>query len=62
MDLSELRSRLSRHSQEHLLRHWDRLDEDGKARLYRDVDSIDLEEVDLVYKEAMGGGRWASPV
>ncbi len=57
MDVSKLRERLLAHGQEHLLHHWDRLDEDGKARLYKDLDQIDYSKMATTFKKAMQSGE-----
>jgi UDP-N-acetylglucosamine/UDP-N-acetylgalactosamine diphosphorylase len=41
-----LRERLSAHGQEHVMRFWDGLDGEGRERLLRDVQSIDLDQLD----------------
>ena len=42
MDVEKLKQGLKENDQEHLLKFWDKLDEEEKARLYADIRSIDL--------------------
>ncbi|MDP6540235.1 MAG: UDPGP type 1 family protein [Planctomycetota bacterium] len=41
----ELRSACERYDQEHLLRHWDDLDEDGRSQLADQIRAVDLDHV-----------------
>ena len=50
-----LLDRLRRHGQEHLLRWWGELDDDGRARLASDVASIDFEQLDRLIAELVQG-------
>ena len=40
-----LKQRLAAHGQDQLLRFWDELDADGRARLARQVEAIDLDQL-----------------
>ncbi len=42
----QLRAALAEHGQEQLLRFWDELDGDGRARLEHDLRSLDLDLLD----------------
>ncbi len=53
MDVDTLRSRLEAAGQEQLLKYWDTLDDEQKTLLYKDVSSIDVEEVNSFYKQCM---------
>jgi UDP-N-acetylglucosamine/UDP-N-acetylgalactosamine diphosphorylase len=53
--VSELRARLERHGQEHLLRFWDELDDSARARLAVEVGEIDLDLVDSLVATLVDG-------
>ena len=58
ISLSQARQRLAAHGQEHLLRFYDELDQDGKTRLLRDIESLDLDRIDeLVRCHVLGRGQ-----
>ncbi len=61
---SRLRAALSKRdpSQEHLLGHWERLDEAGRAALAKDIDSVDFEEMEDTFRRAMTGSDDGSSV
>ena len=44
-----LRAALAEHGQEQLLRFWDELDDAGRARLERDLRSLDLDLLDELW-------------
>ena len=48
MNLSEARSLLAAHGQDHVLRFWDRLDDDARASLLSQVAALDLAAVDAM--------------
>ena len=48
MDFSGLRSTLEQFGQEHLLQHWDQLNEADQWTLYEDLKSIDFAEMNHV--------------
>jgi len=50
MDISALRTELQTHEQQHLLAHWDNLTSEEKARLYKDLKSINYAEVKGFFK------------
>lgn len=47
--LESLKARLAAHGQEHVLRTWDELDEAGRARLRRQLDTIDLDWLEQAF-------------
>src|SRR3954463_13523379 len=50
-----LRQRLARHGQEHVLRFWDELDEEGRARLAGQLETLDLDQLDALIEELVRG-------
>jgi UDP-N-acetylglucosamine/UDP-N-acetylgalactosamine diphosphorylase len=50
-----LRQRLARHGQEHVLRFWDELDQDGRARLAGQLETLDLDQLDALIEELVRG-------
>ena len=58
--LQEARRRLRSHDQEHLLAHWDRLDDTARQSLLAQVAELDFDEIarmqDLLADRAPGGG------
>ena len=48
MDFCGLRSTLEHYGQEHLLQHWDQLNEADQWTLYEDLRSIDFAEMNHV--------------
>src|SRR5262245_57260173 len=46
----DLHQRLNRHHQEHVLAHWDRLDDTGRATLLRQVQGLDLDLLTRLYE------------
>lgn len=46
MTFEDARRLLTQHDQEHVLRFWDRLDEDGQARLLRQIEDLDFEAIE----------------
>ena len=47
-----LKEKLVRYGQEHLFKYWDELTDDQKKTLIRDIDEINLEEVQSFFKRA----------
>src|SRR5262245_36186652 len=63
----ELRQRLRRHGQEHLLAHWGALDDERRAGLLRQVQALDLDQLTRLYarraeKAAVPGPERIAPV
>ncbi len=54
---ADLRAALAAHGQEHLLRFWDELDDDGRGRLERDLRSLDLDLLDRLVATLVRGGE-----
>ncbi|XP_067654818.1 UDP-N-acetylhexosamine pyrophosphorylase-like [Haliotis asinina] len=52
MDIDGLRSTLNKYGQGHLLRFWDGLSAEDKEHFYKELTSIDYEEVTTFYKNA----------
>jgi UDP-N-acetylglucosamine/UDP-N-acetylgalactosamine diphosphorylase len=64
---ADLHQRLRRHGQEHLLAHWDGLDDARRAGLLRQVQALDLEQLTRLYarrgeKSAVPGPERIAPV
>jgi UDP-N-acetylglucosamine/UDP-N-acetylgalactosamine diphosphorylase len=57
---SELRERLQRFGQEHLLQFWDELDESARGRLKAQIEAIDLERISQLFREGAGSCDWAA--
>jgi UDP-N-acetylglucosamine/UDP-N-acetylgalactosamine diphosphorylase len=56
-----LAKRLEQHGQSHLLRWWGELDQEQRARLAREVASIDFDQLDRLIGELVQGGGPAPP-
>jgi UDP-N-acetylglucosamine/UDP-N-acetylgalactosamine diphosphorylase len=56
-----LRERLAAHAQEGVLRFWDELDEDGRARLASELEALDLDQLDELI-ETLVRGEAAAPI
>ena len=48
MDLTKLEAILRLYNQSHLLRHWDQLNQADQVTLYKDLSSINYDEMDTV--------------
>ena len=48
MDLTKLEATLRLYDQSHLMRHWDQLNPADKVALYKDLSSINYDEMDMV--------------
>jgi UDP-N-acetylglucosamine/UDP-N-acetylgalactosamine diphosphorylase len=55
----QLAARLKPHHQEHLLRFWDGLDADGRTRLARQIERIDLQQIATLFNGAAQSQDWA---
>lgn len=53
MDIASLKSRLASNDQEHLLKYWDDLSNEEKEQLYKELNSLDYEEINKDFKTAM---------
>jgi UDP-N-acetylglucosamine/UDP-N-acetylgalactosamine diphosphorylase len=51
LDLETARRRLAAHHQEHVLRYWDRLDEEERRELLRQLEAVDLDWLERVMGE-----------
>jgi UDP-N-acetylglucosamine/UDP-N-acetylgalactosamine diphosphorylase len=58
--IDETRERLRRHGQEQLLRFWDDLSADERAALAADIDSVDFELIERLFREESAGEDWAA--
>src|SRR3954447_4544555 len=56
-----LRERLAAHGQEGVLRFWDELDEDGRARLASELEALDLDQLDELI-ETLVRGEAGAPI
>ena len=56
-----VRARLAKHGQEHLLTFWDQLDEQGRAALLADIESIDLDGFDGAWAQSSTGEHSVNP-
>ncbi len=56
-----LASRLARHGQDHLLRFWNDLDADARARLLSEIDRIDFDQVDRLVATLVQGSASTVP-
>jgi UDP-N-acetylglucosamine/UDP-N-acetylgalactosamine diphosphorylase len=55
----QLESKLARHNQQHVLRFWDELDDAGRGKLARQIEDVDLELIDALYKGDIDQPDWA---
>ncbi|XP_068703514.1 UDP-N-acetylhexosamine pyrophosphorylase-like [Montipora foliosa] len=53
MDVDSLKTDLKESNQDHLLNHWDSLDDDQKLAFYRDLRNIDFAEVNRYFEKTM---------
>ncbi|XP_064602174.1 UDP-N-acetylhexosamine pyrophosphorylase-like isoform X2 [Liolophura sinensis] len=60
MDISSLKSQLSEHGQEHVLKFWDSLTEAQKQTLYKELSSINVAQVGEYFKNAQATLQAAS--
>ena len=56
---SDLESRLAPHNQQHLLRFWDELDDNGRQQLAAQIENIDFELIDSLYRGNVDQPDWA---
>ena len=52
MDSNGLKAHLKEYGQDHLLQHWQRLDESEKASLYKDIKDVDFKKLSKLWKQA----------
>lgn len=50
MELEEIKTILKKYNQEHLLEHYDKLDENSKHKLLREIENIDFELMTSLYR------------
>ena len=53
MDVNGLKNKLESSNQGHLLQYWDKLSEDEKKKLYKELNSLNYEEINRYFKAAM---------
>ncbi|KAJ8299261.1 hypothetical protein KUTeg_023321 [Tegillarca granosa] len=53
MNIESLKSRLASNGQEHLLNYWDDLSNEEKEQFYKELNSLDYEEINRDFKTAM---------
>lgn len=52
IDIEQLKEKLTRYGQEHLLRFWDELNDEERNHLVVDIKELNLEEVQQFFKRA----------
>lgn len=55
----QLEQKLAPHNQQHLLRFWDELNDAGRAKLARQIEGIDLDLIDSLYRGNIDQPDWA---
>ncbi|XP_005348875.1 UDP-N-acetylhexosamine pyrophosphorylase [Microtus ochrogaster] len=55
MNVNDLKLRLSKAGQEHLLQFWNELEEAQQADLYTELQAMNFEELNLFFQKAIGG-------
>ena len=55
-----LAARLARHGQDHLLAGWDALDDAARSRLADEIGSIDLDQLDTLFRQLVGSDETQS--
>ncbi|HEX6960602.1 MAG TPA: UTP--glucose-1-phosphate uridylyltransferase [Lacipirellula sp.] len=59
IDKQQLEQRLAPHNQQHLLRFWDELDDAGRAKLAKQIQSVDLDLIHSLYQGNVDQPDWA---
>ena len=57
MDVEKLRRDLRETNQDHLLQHWDSLDEEEQAKFYKDLTSIDCAKINRSFDKTMNEAK-----
>ncbi|XP_016285402.2 UDP-N-acetylhexosamine pyrophosphorylase isoform X4 [Monodelphis domestica] len=60
MNVNELKCRLSKAGQDHLLQSWDELEEAQQVELYEELQAINFEELNCFFRKAMEGFNQSS--
>jgi UDP-N-acetylglucosamine/UDP-N-acetylgalactosamine diphosphorylase len=56
----DLADRLERHGQQHLLRYWDELSREDRARLSRQITSVDFEQANALFNQTEKAQDWTA--
>ena len=57
MDVEELRRELKESNQDHLLQHWDSLDEEEQAKFFKDLRDIDYAKINRSFDKTMNEAK-----
>lgn len=60
MNVSDLKLRLSKAGQEHLLQFWDELDKAQQVELYSELQAMNFEELNIFFQKATEGFNQSS--
>lgn len=52
INFENLKEKLTKYGQEHLLRFWNELNDDERKQLFRDIQELDLKEIQSFFKRA----------
>lgn len=52
IDFEQLKEKLAKHGQEHLVRFWSELDDEERNQLVADIKELNLDEVETFFKRA----------
>lgn len=57
--IDRLRKKLAAHGQEHVLAYWEELDASERARLAEQIEAIDLDLIDKLFRDGASQSNWA---